>query len=679
MAYATGSVIGLNNFYDALYTFATATCGWSAIETIGGGGNRDRIIYSAGVDGKQEMFYRMSTSTSAGNPFKAASNVHKALPWVLVQGYNHWTAGAPGTGQKQFGQVGPWLLGSPISGGAIQSDSIRIHRFNGTFPLVNPADSNIPGRTRRIKTADPFETDGLVFDGRRKLIGASNVTKTQVAWADLVHGETNLSSGGIPPIDFQAAGISGCLVHDAVNDKDYWFTLNNTAALATQWLRYDFETNTWSTMAAPIWTATAPSGGISVWDGADTIYSLRGNGSTEFAKYSISGNSWTNLTAAPVGRPNGFAVSGNACVSNAVYVPNTASGLGEDVIYAILAASGTTIYRYDVTANAWRSTSGTGALTAQQTIAVSTFLVYDGIDTLIHATSNAAPTTWYKSTVTAPNVWTSMGTVQSAARPYHGIVSINHIPCKIRSHATANTKYWFLGDLDSITVVVKIETATPHYYWMHFGKFNGSNRTDIMTLTAPAAAGGRVTIPVNDTSKYSAGETVVFWNHLTGATERTTIYDIPTGTTFRANIAGNYTADDIVGIDPTQWCAVGNGIGLCPSDATLPQTASVVDNEPAQYVAEATIDPTGTLFSSPGVRGLYQPVPITLFNRDSTTSKAENRGFLKNVFMSSAGAFPQAQPEDQIKIGGKTYLFFTDTETSRYIMDTRGIMIGPID
>lgn len=677
LVYQTGSVVGPNDFYDAFNTFRAAA-GWSLAETVGA---RDLIIKSNGTDGKANMVFRVSLSTTAANPFKDNANITKRIPHLLIQGYGAWTVGSPGIGLKPYGQVGPWAVGSPISGSVLTFDSIRIHRYNGTFPLVNPADTDHLGRTRKAKINDSFENPAHVFDGRRKLIGPNQATgsTTQIGWSDLLHGEANFSSGGIPPQILTSSGNLGCLVHDPVLDKDYYFILNPTATLAQQWLRYDFETNTWSTMAAPIWTASTTTASACVFDGVDTIYALHGNTTTEFAKYSISGNSWTNLTAAPVARNTAFTPGSSGCSTNMIYVPNSVTGIGQDVIYVLLANSGTVIYRYDVTSNAWQSTSGTGALTAPQTIGSSSFLFWDGIKNVYFATPNAAPATWYTADLSvAPNTWTSMGSVQNSVRPYSGIVAVNHIPCKVRTHATANTKYWFLGDADSITIVVKIETPTPHYYWCHFGRYSSSNRTEIMTATAPISPGGRVTIAVDSSAAYRAGESIIVWNPDTGAAERTNIYDKPNGTSIRANISGSYPTGARLGLDPTQWCAVGNGFALAPLDC---MSSVLPSNETAQYVAEPTIDAAGTDASSPGDRGLFQPVPITLFNRqtDASVQKKENRCFLKNVFATSTGPAPRAQPEDPILVGDKTYLAFPDTETSRYTTDTRGIMIGPID
>jgi hypothetical protein len=683
LVYVANSAVGLDNVYDAFSTFM-GLAGWTTAETVA---TRDKIFTSGGTDGMVNMVFRISASTAASNPFIPAYDVHKAFPWILVRGYNAWTVGAPGTGTRAYDKVGPWAFaGTTLSGGTSTADTSRIHRYNGTFPLTSSPDSAYLGRTRRLKTADSFETGHMLFDGRRKIIGPNtsalvqggSTGNTQVSWSDIAHGESNFGSGGLPPGNLLTLGGAWALVHDAVNDKDLVFVTNTGTTLANQWLRYDIEANTWSTMAAPTWTASGTTAACAVWDGADTIYVHHGNGTTEFAKYSISGNSWTNLTASPVARSSAFAPSSSGSNTNMVYLPNgTVNGVTEDVIYMPLASTGTVIYRYDVTANAWRSTSGTGALTSQQTISSSFTLLWDRSDNkLIHHVGGTAPGQWFMSSPAVdPNVWTTVGSVQSAIRAYNGSVIVNHIPCKVRSHASQTTNYWFLGDADAVTAVVKINTATPHYYWMTFGRFSGSNRTDIMTATAPINPGGRVTVTVDDTSKYAAGEPILLWNPTNGNIERALIFDITGATTFRANIAGTYPTGTRIGIDPTQWFAGGNGFALCPTDPM----GFGNDNESAQYVLEPLPDARATKRSSPGAGGLYQPVPISLFNDDETTAKYQTRGFIKNTFALSTGPYPALQSEEIVIINSKQYIFFEDTETKRYNVDTRGVLIGPIN
>lgn len=680
MAYITGSTNGLNNLYDIADAFiagvASATCaGWTKAETVN---PRDVIYKSNGSDGKVNMVFRFFASTvAATNPFKVAYNPHVKFPSLMCIGYSAWTVGAPGTGIKPYGQVGPVMMSNRSTASTLQADAMTMFRFNAPlFPITTPATINevlVDGRTRKSKTNESYEGATTCFDGRRKFYGSSSLTLTQIAWQDLVHGESNLSTGGILASSNSQPMV---LVHDAVNDRDVLYVLNNTGTIAQQWVKFDAETKTWTTLAQPSWaTATATTGGALVWDGNDTIYALHGNATSEFAKYSISGNSWTNLTAAPVARSSAFSVGSSGCMTNMVYIPSSISGLGEDVIYCVLATASTIIYRYDVTSNAWRSTAGTGALTAQHNTAASTFLVFDGKDKLYHGTPNAAATNWYQSTITVPNTWTNMGNPQTTTRVMTGMHVVNHIPAKVRSHATLDTQYWMLGNQDFIIIVTKVLTPTPHYYWMYFGRFNSSNRTAIMTTTSPVVSGGRVSIPVDDSSAYSAGERIMLFDPTTATSEVQNIYSVPDATHVVVNLTNNYGTGTRIGLDPTQWGCGGNGVFMVPTDSKGFNS----DNEPCQMVMEPTIPPDATDRSSPGSWQLYQPNPFTLFNADSNCSKYGNRGFLQSCGALSNGTYPRPQSEDPIKINKKTHLFFADTETGSYTKDIRGVVIGPID
>lgn len=679
MAYITGSTNGVNSLFDIADAFIagapSATCaGWTKAETVN---SRDVIYKSNGTDGKVDMVYRFFTSAAAINPFKVNYNPHVKFPWLMCIGYSAWIVGAPGTGIKPYGQVGPVMMGNRSTGSTLQADAMTMYRFNSAiFPITTPALTNevlVDGRTRKSKANESYEGSALWFDGRRKFYGSSSLTNTQMQWQDLVHGESNLSTGGILAANLTQPCV---LVHDAVNDRDMLYVLNNTATIAQQWVRFDCETKLWTTLAQPSWgTASATTGGACVWDGGDFIYALHGNTTTEFARYSISGNSWSNMTAAPVARSTSFSVGSNGCMTNMVYVPASVSGLAEDVIYVLLATSSTVIYRYDVTSNAWRSTSGTGALTAQHTIAASTFLAFDGKDKLFHGTPGVAATNWYQSTFPTPNTWTNMGNPQSATRVLTGMNVVNHIPAKVRSHATLDTQYWMLGDRDSVIIVTKVLTPTPHYYWMYFGRFSSSNRTTVMTTTAPVVSGGRVSITVDDSTAYSAGERVMLFDPATATSEVQNIHSIPDATHVVINLSNNYGTGTRIGPDPTQWGCGGNGVFMVPTDAWGYNT----DNEPCQMIMEPTIPPEATDRSSPGSWKLFQPNPFTLFNPDVNCSKYGNRGFLKNCGALSNGVFPRPQSEDPVKINKKTHIFFADTETGSYTKDIRGIVIGPID
>lgn len=121
----------------------------------------------------------------------------------------------------------------------------------------------------------------------------------------------------------------GCaMVWDGSN---YIYLRNATPALE----RYSISGNSWSTMTAP--GSAGAEGQSLVMAGTDRLYSLQGGGTTGFSFYSISGNTWTAKTATPGNIYDGGALAWN----------------GDNYIYAFQGNGATTMYRYDILGNSW--------------------------------------------------------------------------------------------------------------------------------------------------------------------------------------------------------------------------------------------------------------------------------------------------------------------------------------
>ena len=139
------------------------------------------------------------------------------------------------------------------------------------------------------------------------------------------------------------------------------------------------------------WTMLAPTpgtiyyGGALVYTGGDYIYALRGSGSADFYRYSISENSWTTMTATPNTIGYGSAL---------VYT-------GGDYIYALRGWGYTNFYRYSISGNSWT----TMALTPN-TIGGGGSLVYTGED-YIYALRGSGSVDFYRYSISG-NSWTTM-------------------------------------------------------------------------------------------------------------------------------------------------------------------------------------------------------------------------------------------------------------------------------
>ena len=127
--------------------------------------------------------------------------------------------------------------------------------------------------------------------------------------------------------------------------------------------RYDPSTDTWSdaAMADPPQPdgSAFKAGATLTWDNGDYLYAMFGAAGNEnrrwFYRYSISGNSWTQLENTPL---NGRGHSQGAADASA-WVPGSVLGTTGDYIYAIAGDHDTVIdtafVRYSISGNTWES------------------------------------------------------------------------------------------------------------------------------------------------------------------------------------------------------------------------------------------------------------------------------------------------------------------------------------
>lgn len=109
-------------------------------------------------------------------------------------------------------------------------------------------------------------------------------------------------------------------------------------SLGRQFSRYSIAGNSWTRMeAAP---DSIGSGGCLVYTGGNHIYALRGSGS-DFWRYSIPGDSWSSRANAPGGVGSGAAL---------VYT-------GGNFIYAFRGGYSNNFWRYNISSNSWTTLS----------------------------------------------------------------------------------------------------------------------------------------------------------------------------------------------------------------------------------------------------------------------------------------------------------------------------------
>ncbi len=227
------------------------------------------------------------------------------------------------------------------------------------------------------------------------------------------------------------AGAGKCIVN--VSSTDYYAFKGSGSGF----LRYRISadgctTNEWQAMANAPWNVAV--GGALAYNGGDYIFALRG-GSRNFARYSISGNSW-------LARASWATAVGNAGAgASLAYVP---SGIGEctdasGCVYALRGGASASFLRYNVNANTW-----TIRANAPWTVAAGGSLVYAGGNYLYafrgnssvsFARYNITNNTWDDASVADPPEAVSGG----GSLTYLGGAYSDYIYARPTS---ANTTFW---------------------------------------------------------------------------------------------------------------------------------------------------------------------------------------------------------------------------------------------
>lgn len=135
------------------------------------------------------------------------------------------------------------------------------------------------------------------------------------------------------------ANFHGAAQVIGASGHDYLYVLdgsNDTAPLR----RYSISGNSWTNLAN---YTLAYFGAQLIWDGtSDNMYLARGQG-TSFDRYSISGNSWTTRADIPAALPSGIAQTAALWYS------------GEDYVYLFRGNGTANFYRYSISGNSWSS------------------------------------------------------------------------------------------------------------------------------------------------------------------------------------------------------------------------------------------------------------------------------------------------------------------------------------
>jgi hypothetical protein len=631
MAYTYGNAAGSEALHTALAAFIENDAGWTLADDIT---SKDKVFTSNGEDGKCNNVMRLLFDDAQAG-IKGLDDPHNAISWVQMLGSHGWDSGTH-TPIRSFSTLGPWL----------------VTNYNNQYAYFWQRDALSPQASGWTRSINQTYAALLRTDGRARFLCYAQGSVAEHGILSEAFGTT------IKPMSAYSSGCpSGVWVYDSNTDTDYFYVLQTGGA--PYWSKYDLKTGGVSNLASPNTIPTSVATSCQVWDGGDYIYSIHVDVGTQWERYSISGNSWTYMTALPAATsyysppaPSMHFIPAGVCGSWA-----------EDVILIPRKNSTSTIFVWGLGGTpGWRTSVnlpesisysvGFGLQVDRQAQKVY-YINANSFQVQVGSCAAAWPTVW--SGYTTQDV----GGIQGVA-----LIPMTWPTCRIRGHASDTIGYWFVGNKDRVIVVTKVKT---NYYWAYFGKYTSAIKPLQMITTAPATAGSPVTVAVDSSTSFVAGESVNVVDPATGTWEKTTITSV-TPTSVILPLTNNYGSGSFISAD---WPLVACSDSLL---GTLPvSTAGYRTNYQTDFCRLRPLVDTTLAPSTITGRGQYQLGPVGLAQNQGATT-AELKGQLDGVFSVPQGALTS---EDLIVVGGKNFLFIHDNEADAF--DARQYVIGPLE
>jgi hypothetical protein len=541
------------------------------------------------------------------------------------------------------------------------------------------------------------------YNGSRLFFAPVGSTENYRVW-DMVTGDT---FNGTNNFDAQAVyEHSQEWVYNQSQDKFYIYTLT-VATPSTNFYQvfqqYDFELDTWARLANVPWTTvTANAGGFVLWDGADTLYIMPATSNTAFYKYSIAGNTYTQLTSFPQQRPAGYYQWGNGfSVAAQVYVPASVSGFTSDVIYCLLDNSAN-LYCYNVNTNTWNA-----AATPNLTLPANpggSWLVKDPQGYMYYRAENNANLYRMHNANTSVGWGTAWPAFENSAVNGTNPIILNHPVSAVRTHPLFQSTYWIFGSVDGITVATNTGNLG-RYYWSYFGRTVTRRRNQIMTLQSSITSGTLQTATVDSSTLYNPGDVVYLYDPTTANQEQAKIGTVPSSTQVTLTLLSGYASGSLIGVDPFQTLLTGDSGQACaPADPggfkhdrmnarywVVPVGwspgnvyAQVASPENLGYYAGSQM----FNLTAPDGMGYYQPSEPFIFSADSNYAQLASSnpdgaiparsgyyGTISNVyFLKNTTNGPQAGA--LVSIGGKNYIYFPQTQLAKMPNWNYGVLLG---
>ena len=290
-------------------------------------------------------------------------------------------------------------------------------------PLIDFQLANIPsdsfGKLPVVTTA-PFAYYLPLVGDKALFSPINNITSTVRLLQLLDYSQYALAA--------EAANCGGSMPTEPVSGRYIYMPQGQSASgvRGANLYRYDPWLDAWATMAA-ISTLVATYrftylNGV-IWDGGDFVYVFGGydavNERATF-RYSISGNSWTQLTSSPVGTSGSFAGSCHL-VGGDVYLYDGSAEL---------------FYKYNLAGDTWTALTGPGVLQA------TPGLVQDTVNTDLLYMIGGAGAAYVGRYSISGNSWTTLAATNAPGEMQgKGIFIATPTPC-ILQYRRSSTQMW---------------------------------------------------------------------------------------------------------------------------------------------------------------------------------------------------------------------------------------------
>lgn len=581
-------------------------------------------------------------------------------------------------------------------------------RLDGAFGPVQPT-GNQGSLLANLYYETNHEWNGYYLGGRLFMHPDYASSGSRFRVFDFATGDHFYGSGNPQSLTF--SNHAHAPVYNPVLDKWLMYCLSSANTTSGNqpydgmWI-YDYEGDSWVRAAQVPWTSVNQqnAGGFMLWDGQDTIYICPASSATAWWKYSIAGQSYTQLATLPTSRQGLWTWSGTDSVTTQVYVPATVSGFSSDVIYCLLDTS-TTLYCYNVGTNTWNdSAHGTPNLTLPLGGYYYSHLVKDPYGYMYYFRGDTNNLLYRIHNANTVNGWVGSSVFEGSSGQYSSNLLVpqilSHPVGSVRVHPTRQSTYYFFGSQDSIAVAIN-NGGLNKFYWLWFGRISSRRRQQIMTQSGSTSAGSLVTVNVDSTTGYFAGDTILLWDPTNATIESTQINAInSTSQMVITSLANNYSSGTLIGVDPFQTGITGDsGQMSCPADMkgfrydqvgatywVLPTGwMRLTNNNIDQGTSFSGIVGSYTLFAttSPDGGGYQQPIEPMIFMSNvniasSLTGQARNGylGTIPSVFFLPVTPSPGPQALATLNISGKNYLFFPQQQTAKNSGWNYGVVLG---